>query len=104
VKNEKILYNVKEENNSLHKIRKRKAILDWSLLTYELPSKTRYWRHVEKRVEVTWRGGRRRKQWLDDLKEMRGYWKLEEEALNRTLWRTRFKKILPDCRKHTQWR
>jgi hypothetical protein len=28
VKNEKILYNVKEENNSLHKIRKRKAILD----------------------------------------------------------------------------
>jgi len=30
---------------------------------------------------------RRRKQLLDDLKEMRGYWKLEEEALDRTLWR-----------------
>jgi hypothetical protein len=41
-------------------------------------------------VEVTGRQGRRRKQLLDDLKETRGYWKLKEEALDRTLWRTRF--------------
>jgi hypothetical protein len=34
--------------------------------------------------------GRRRKQLLDDLKEKRRYWKLKEEALDRTLWRTRF--------------
>jgi hypothetical protein len=33
---------------------------------------------------------RRRKQLLDDLKETRGYWKMKEEALGRTLWRTRF--------------
>jgi hypothetical protein len=26
----------------------------------------------------------------DDLKEKRGYWKLKEEALDRTLWRIRF--------------
>jgi hypothetical protein len=39
---------------------------------------------------MTGRRGRRRKQLLDILKETRGYWKLEEEALDRTLWRTRF--------------
>jgi hypothetical protein len=32
------------------------------------------------------RRGRRRKQLLDDLNEMRGYWKLKEEALDRTRW------------------
>jgi hypothetical protein len=39
---------------------------------------------------VTGRRGRRHKQLLDALKEMRGYCKLIEEALNRTLWRTLF--------------
>jgi hypothetical protein len=39
---------------------------------------------------MTGRRGRRRKQLLDDLKEKRRYWKLKEEALDRTLWRTRF--------------
>ena len=33
---------------------------------------------------------RRRKQLQDDLKETRGYCKLKEEALEGTLWRTRF--------------
>jgi hypothetical protein len=27
---------------------------------------------------------------MDDLKEMRGYWKLKEETLDSTLWRTHF--------------
>jgi hypothetical protein len=36
------------------------------------------------------RRGRKRKQLLDDLKEARGYLKLKQEALDRTLWRTRF--------------
>jgi hypothetical protein len=42
------------------------------------------------RIEVTVRRGRRRKQLLDDLKGTRGYWKLKEEAVGRTMWRTRF--------------
>jgi hypothetical protein len=42
------------------------------------------------RIEVKGRGGRRRKQLLDDLKEKRGYWKLKKEALDSTMWRTRF--------------
>jgi len=34
------------------------------------------------------RWGRRRQKLLDDLEEKRGYWKLKEEALDRTVWRT----------------
>jgi hypothetical protein len=47
---------------------------------------------IEERIEVTGRGGRRRKQVLDDLKETRGCKTLNEEALDRTLWRTCFGK------------
>jgi hypothetical protein len=39
---------------------------------------------------VTERKGRRRRKLLDDLKETRGYWKVKEEALDRTGCRTRF--------------
>jgi hypothetical protein len=45
---------------------------------------------LEGRIEMTGRRGRRRKQLLDDLKDKRRYWKLKEEALDRTQWRTRF--------------
>jgi hypothetical protein len=45
---------------------------------------------IEGNIEVTARRGRRRKQLLDDLKEKRGYWKLKEEAVDRTLWLTGF--------------
>ena len=40
---------------------------------------------LEGRIEVTVRRGRSRKQLLGNLKENRGYWKLKEEALDRTL-------------------
>jgi hypothetical protein len=46
----------------------------------------------EARVEVTGRRGRRRKKLLNDFKEKRGYCKLRAEALDCTLWRTRFGK------------
>jgi len=39
-------------------------------------------------IKVMGRRGRRSKHLLDDLEEKRGYWKLNEEALDRTLWRT----------------
>jgi hypothetical protein len=45
---------------------------------------------LEGRIEMTGRRGRRCKQLLYDLKIKRRYWKLKEEALGRTLWRTRF--------------
>jgi hypothetical protein len=43
---------------------------------------------LEGRIEMTGRRGRRRKQLLDDFKEKRGYWKLKEEALDRSQWRS----------------
>jgi hypothetical protein len=45
---------------------------------------------LEGRIEMTGRRERRRKHLLDDLKKKKRYWKLKEEALDRTLWRTRF--------------
>ena len=41
---------------------------------------------------MTGRRGRKSQQLLDDLKEMRGYWNLKEEALDRTVWRTGFRR------------
>jgi hypothetical protein len=45
---------------------------------------------IEGKVIGIRRGGRRRKQLLDDLREARRYWKLKEEAQDRTLWSTQF--------------
>ena len=42
---------------------------------------------------MTGRRGRRRKRLLDDLKETIGYWKLEEEALTRTVENTLWKRL-----------
>ena len=42
------------------------------------------------RIEVTGKRVRRRKQLLDDLNENTGYWKMQEETPDSTLWRTRF--------------
>jgi hypothetical protein len=45
---------------------------------------------IEGSIEVTERRGGRRNQLLDDLKEMSGYWKLKDEALDGPLWKGRF--------------
>jgi hypothetical protein len=90
VRNEEVLHRVKEDRNILHTIKRRKA--NWighilhrnCLLKHVIEGK------LEGRIEMTGRRGRRRKQLLDDLKENKRYWKLKEEALDPTLWRTRF--------------
>jgi hypothetical protein len=47
------------------------------------------------KIEVTGKKrGRRRKQLLDEVQKMRGYWKLKEEAVDRSVWRIRFRR---DC-------
>jgi len=43
---------------------------------------------------LTGRGGRRRKQLLDDLKRTRGYWKLKEGTLAGTQWETRLEECM----------
>jgi hypothetical protein len=45
---------------------------------------------LEGRIKMTGRRGRKRKQLLDDLNGNRRYWKFKKEALDRTVWRTRF--------------
>jgi hypothetical protein len=77
VKNEEVLRRVKEERIILHTIKRRKANWIGHILRSNCLLK-----HIIER--------RRRKQLLDDLKEKKGYWKLEVEALDRTVWRTRF--------------
>jgi hypothetical protein len=53
---------------------------------------------------VTKRRGRRRKKLLDDLKERRGYSHLKEEALDRAMWRNRFRGGFdPVVRQNTEW-
>jgi len=84
VRNEEVLHIVKEERNTLHTIRERKANLIGHIL-----HRNGLLKHVVKgkiggRREVTERRGRRRKQLLDDFKETSGYWKLKEEALDHT--------------------
>jgi hypothetical protein len=55
----------------------------WRLPTYVL--KIRQYKNDKIEVSIV-----KCKQLLDDLKEKRGYWKLKEEALDRTLWGTGF--------------
>ena len=46
---------------------------------------------MEGGIDVTGRQGRRRrKQLVDDLKETKAYCELKEDALDRTMWKTRF--------------
>ena len=92
VRNKDVLLRVKEQRNILHEIRKRKAnwighiLLRNCLLQRVTEGKIQGW------IEVTGRQGRRRRKLLDDLKERRGCCHLKEEALDRTMWRARFKR------------
>jgi hypothetical protein len=87
VSNNKVLQRVKKEN-ILQTIRTRKA--NWighilcrnCLLKHVLEGK------IDGRKEVMGTWQRRCKQLLDDLREKTGYWKLKDEALGPTLWRT----------------
>jgi hypothetical protein len=90
VRNEKVLHRVKEERNIVHTIKRRKANWIGHILRRNCLPKHVIQGKIEGGIEMTGRQGRRRKQLLDDPVEKRGYWKLKEEALDRTLWRARF--------------
>jgi hypothetical protein len=95
VRNEEVLLRDKEQRNILHEICKRKAnwighiLLRNCLLQQVIEGKIK-WVWVGVGIEVTGRGGRRRRKLLDDRKERRGYSQLKEEALDRTMWRACF--------------
>jgi len=104
VRNEEVLLRVKEQWNNLHEIRKRKTnwighILRRNCLLQRLSEGK-----IQGRIEVTGRQGRRRRKLLDDLKERSGYYHLNEEALDRTMWRARFGRGFgPVVRQTTKW-
>ena len=90
VRNEEVLLRVKEQSNILHEISKLKSnwighILRRNCLLQQVTEGK-----IKGQIEVTGRRGRRHRKLLDDLKERRGYSHLNEEALDRTVWRTRF--------------
>jgi hypothetical protein len=90
VRNEDVLFRVKEQRIILHEIRKRKA--NW--IGHILRGNCLLQRVIEGKIqggiEVIVRHGRRRRKLLDDLKERKGDFHLKEEALDRTMWRVRF--------------
>jgi hypothetical protein len=91
-RNEEILLGVKEQRNILHEISKPKAnwighILRRSCLLRQVTEGK-----IKDGIEVTVRRGRRRRKLLDDLNEGRGYSHLKQEALDRIMWRARFRR------------
>jgi hypothetical protein len=83
-------FRVKEQRNILHETRKRKA----NRIGYILRRNCLLQRVIEGKIkggtEVTGRRERRCRKLLDELKDRRGYSHLEEEAVDRTMWRARF--------------
>jgi hypothetical protein len=90
VGNEETLHRVKEDRNILHTVKRWKANWIGHILRRNCLLKHVTEGNTEGSMEVMTRRGRRNKQLLYDLKETRGYWKLTEEALDRTVWRTCF--------------
>jgi hypothetical protein len=83
IRNEDVLLRVKRQRNILHEICKRKA----NCLLQRVIKGT-----IQGGIEVTGRQGRRRRKLLNDLKQRRGCSHLKEEAVDRTMWRARFRR------------
>jgi hypothetical protein len=90
VRNEDVLLRVNEQRNIQHEIRKRKANWIGHILRRNCPLQRVIEGKIKEDMEVTRTRGRRRKNLLDDLNDRRGYSHLQEQALNRTIWRNRF--------------
>jgi len=90
VRNEEVLLRVKKQRNILHEISKRKANWIGHILRRNCPLQRVIEGKIKGGIEVTGRRGKRRRKLLDDLKEWTGYSHLNEEALDRSLWRARF--------------
>ena len=85
-----MLLRVKEQRDILHEISKRKANWIGHILRRDCLLRRVIEGKVKGIIEVTGRRGRRRRKLLDGLKEGTGFYYLKEEALDRTMWRTRF--------------
>jgi hypothetical protein len=90
VRNEEVSLRVKEQRNILHEISKRKANWIGHILCRNCLLRQVIEGKIKGGIEVTGKRGRRRRKLLDDLKEIRGYSHLKEEASDSTVWRAGF--------------
>jgi hypothetical protein len=90
VRNEEVLLRVKEQRNILHETRKRMANWIGHILRRNCLLQRVTEGKVQGGIEVTGRQGRRRRK----LKERRGYSRLKEEALDHSMWRARFGRVV----------
>ena len=104
VGNEEVLLRVNEKRNIIHEIRKWKANWIGHILRRNCLLKQVIEGKIKGEMEATRRRGWRREKLLDDLKDRRGYSHLNEEALDRTMWRNRFGGGFgPVVRQNTEW-
>jgi hypothetical protein len=96
-----LLLGVKEQRNNLHGICKRKA----NCIHHILRRNCLLWQVIEGKIKAgTEVRGRRCRKLLDDLKERSGYSYLKEEALDHTIWRSRFGiGFVPVVRQTAKW-
>jgi hypothetical protein len=85
-----VFYNVNEEVYILNTLKTRKDNWIGHVLHRNCLLKHVIERKITGRKEVTGGQGNGSKQLLDDLIQTAGYWKLKEEALDRTVWRICF--------------
>jgi hypothetical protein len=78
VRNEEVLLAVKEQRNILHETSKHRANWIGHILRRNCLLQQVVEGEIKGGIEVTGRRGRRCKELLDDLKEMRGYSHLKE--------------------------
>ena len=90
MRNEKILHRVKEKRNIVHTINRRKDDSIGHMLRRDCLLKHIIEGKIEENIYVMGRQGIRCKQLVDDLKQTRGYWKLKQDVLDDTVWRTSF--------------
>jgi hypothetical protein len=90
VRNEEVLQRVREERNILHTVKRRRANWIGHIVRRNCRLKHVIQGKIEERVEMTGRRGRRCKLPLGDHKERRRYCELKAEAIDGTVWRTRF--------------
>jgi hypothetical protein len=83
VRNEEVLYGVKEERNIIHTIKSRKANWIGHILRRNCLVKQVTEGKIKGQIEVTRRRGRRRKKLLDDPGDRRGYSHLKAESPDR---------------------
>jgi hypothetical protein len=79
VRNEGVLHTVTEETNILHTIKRKKANGIGHILCRNCLLKHIIEGMMEGGIELNGRQGRRCKQLLDNLKVLRGYWKLKSK-------------------------